>query len=86
MLGGEAIGSKRRARVSIRRKSLNTRGDERKELSNGGGRKQRRRQRIKLTTENTLLKEADHGDEVFSGVNINTEDAKEKAVIHWARQ
>ena len=56
LVGWEDTGTKRRARVSIKRGSLITRGDERKELSNGGRRKQRRRQRIKLTTENTLKK------------------------------
>jgi hypothetical protein len=78
LLGGEVTGSKRRARVSIRRGSLITRGDERKEFGNEGRRKQRRRQRVKLTTENNLLKETDHGDESFSGEDINTEDEKEK--------
>ena len=81
MLGREVTGTKRRARVPIRRRSLITRGDERTDLSNGGRRKQRRRQRIRLT-ENTLLKETDHGDEGFSGVDINKEDEKDKAEIY----
>ena len=32
-----------------------------------------------MTTENTLITKTDHGDEVFSGVDINTEVEKDKA-------
>ena len=84
MLGREVTGTKRRARVPIRkdrRESLITR-NERKNLSKGGQREQRRRQRINLTTENTLLNKTYHGNEGFSEVDINKEDKKEEADIY----
>ena len=83
MYGGEVTGSKRRGRVPIRkdrRGSQITRGEERKDLSNGGRTKQSKS--IKLTTENTLKKETDHGDKGYSGVDINKEAKKEEADIY----
>ena len=88
LLGGEATGSKRRARVPIikdRRGSQITRGEERKDLSNGGRTKQSKR--IKLTTENTLLKKQIMEIKVIlEWISIKRLRKRRQIYIYWARQ